>query len=74
MIKGENEMENFCVMCGDIIPEGRTVCPNCENTIFKMGALLQSKNAPKEDIDGAYDTITYIKTKKQNKMIEENIK
>ena len=57
-------MENFCVMCGDIIPEGRTVCPNCENTIFKMGALLQSKNAPKEDIDGAYDTITYIKTKK----------
>lgn len=23
---------NFCVSCGDEIPEGRTVCPNCEVT------------------------------------------
>ena len=22
-------MENRCVVCGDIIPEGRQVCPNC---------------------------------------------
>lgn len=22
-----------CVMCGDIIPEGRQVCPNCETKI-----------------------------------------
>jgi hypothetical protein len=24
------ENENRCVCCGDIIPEGRWVCPNCE--------------------------------------------
>lgn len=24
-------MENRCVCCGEIIPEGRMVCPNCEN-------------------------------------------
>ncbi len=23
-------MEDRCVMCGDIIPEGRQVCPICE--------------------------------------------
>ena len=23
-------MENKCVVCGAIIPEGRQVCPNCE--------------------------------------------
>lgn len=23
-------MENRCVCCGDIVPEGRWVCPNCE--------------------------------------------
>lgn len=23
-------MENRCVCCGNIIPEGRQVCPNCE--------------------------------------------
>lgn len=24
--------DNRCVSCGDIIPEGRQVCPTCENT------------------------------------------
>ena len=23
-------MENRCVCCGEIIPEGRMICPNCE--------------------------------------------
>ena len=23
-------MENRCICCGDIIPEGRQVCPQCE--------------------------------------------
>lgn len=23
-------MENRCVICGEIIPEGRQACPNCE--------------------------------------------
>ena len=23
-------MENRCVCCGEIIPEGRMVCPKCE--------------------------------------------
>lgn len=25
-------MPNRCVCCGEIIPEGRMVCPNCENS------------------------------------------
>ena len=24
-------MENRCIVCGAIIPEGRQICPNCEN-------------------------------------------
>ena len=27
---GERIMDNRCVSCGEIIPEGRMVCPNCE--------------------------------------------
>lgn len=23
-------MDNRCVCCGEVIPEGRMVCPNCE--------------------------------------------
>ena len=23
-------MENTCICCGVVIPEGRMVCPNCE--------------------------------------------
>ena len=26
---------NRCVCCGEIIPEGRQVCPNCENEVRK---------------------------------------
>ena len=25
-----NTTDNMCVCCGEIIPEGRQVCPNCE--------------------------------------------
>ena len=24
---------NTCIFCGDIIPEGRQICPNCEHNI-----------------------------------------
>lgn len=27
---GQAITENRCVCCGEIIPEGRMVCPNCE--------------------------------------------
>lgn len=26
-------MENRCVCCGEIIPEGRMVCPRCEEEV-----------------------------------------
>lgn len=25
---------NYCVCCGEEIPEGRMVCPNCERKVF----------------------------------------
>lgn len=28
---------NRCVSCGDVIPEGRQVCPNCECGNEKLG-------------------------------------
>ena len=28
-------MENRCVCCGEIIPEGIQVCPNCEELAFR---------------------------------------
>ncbi len=27
--------ENRCVCCGEIIPEGRMVCPTCERKVMK---------------------------------------
>ncbi len=42
-------MENKCVCCGAIIPEGRQVCPNCEsksNDKLKVGdKVYQFDNA-----------------------------
>ena len=37
-----NMSEEYCVMCGDIIPEGRMVCPICEKKW--KGALLKFLN------------------------------
>lgn len=30
--EGIAENADRCVSCGEIVPEGRQVCPNCENT------------------------------------------
>lgn len=30
VLDGNTASDNKCVVCGDIIPEGRQVCPNCE--------------------------------------------
>ena len=36
-------MEETCVICGEPVPEGRMVCPNCER---------KWKNEQKNDDDG----------------------
>ena len=28
-------MDNFCVCCGAIVPEGRMVCPMCEMSAYE---------------------------------------
>ena len=27
-------MENRCVCCGAVVPEGRMLCPNCEDELW----------------------------------------
>lgn len=39
-------MENRCIICGAVIPEGRQVCPNCEN-----GKLPKPKQEEEQDSD-----------------------
>lgn len=46
---------NDCVSCGSPIPEGRQVCPVCENDII---------NRPAHYTDGKIETIEFIEDKK----------
>lgn len=32
-------MDNTCVCCGEIIPEGRQVCPKCEKGVKENGKI-----------------------------------
>ena len=32
--------ENRCIKCGAVIPEGRQVCPNCENIYERLTERL----------------------------------
>ena len=29
-------MEERCIVCGAIIPEGRQICPNCEKAVTRI--------------------------------------
>jgi len=40
-------MDNRCVYCGEIIPEGRQVCPTCER--------LQTETTKAEKVDNVLD-------------------
>ena len=52
-------MEDKCVICNDVIPEGRMVCPQCENKQIKMGMILQSNHATDEEVKKAYNFIEW---------------
>lgn len=50
-------MENRCVICNDIIPEGLMICPNCEHTQIKIGMILQSSGATEKEVKEAYESL-----------------
>lgn len=37
-------MSNKCVCCGELIPEGRQVCPQCESKVEKMTRLIDANS------------------------------
>lgn len=41
-------MVDLCVVCGDIIPEGRQVCRNCEMRIM-YGVPREKQGSPKKE-------------------------
>ena len=43
--------DNRCLYCNEILPEGRMICPSCENNQMKIGMILQSHQSTKEEID-----------------------
>lgn len=48
---------NLCVVCGEIIPEGRQVCPQCES---------DPVNRPAHYTDGKIEVIDFIEDKKNS--------
>lgn len=46
-----------CLWCDEIIPEGIMVCPTCEQKEVKVGTILQTINATKEEIEDAYNRL-----------------
>lgn len=42
-------MDNRCISCGAIIPEGRQVCPNCEAPFIDNVELRKDWNLPIPD-------------------------
>lgn len=47
-------MEEYCVCCGEQIPEGRQVCWQCEQAVLKIGNALQSNTVSMEEAESVY--------------------
>ena len=41
--------DNRCVCCGEIIPEGRQVCPNCEKTLTDEPLIIKAVDTLKKE-------------------------
>ena len=39
--------QNRCICCGDIVPEGRMVCPRCENAATNYQYILPARQCGK---------------------------
>ena len=50
-------MEDRCIVCGEIIPEGRMICLQCERRYIKMGMILQDNQIMNDEIKRAFDFI-----------------
>lgn len=37
------ENENTCVFCGEVIPEGRQVCPRCEELVYRCNSAAHAQ-------------------------------
>ena len=52
---------NFCVICGEIIPEGLMACPLCEGRILEQSAVYNTnllKDAIKQEVKNANKNIS----------------
>lgn len=46
---------DVCVCCGNPVPEGRMICPICEQKEIKYGSILQSQDATAEEVEKVYE-------------------
>lgn len=42
-------MEEKCICCGEVIPEGRQVCPKCEGMALDMAVVTIDKTNKEEE-------------------------
>ena len=47
MIRGETMGQEYCVCCGNPIPEGRQVCLNCEHQLYDSNSIKHKSQEEK---------------------------
>lgn len=48
------QVDNRCVMCGEIVPEGQEVCPTCKSKTMEGKQSMNNRNS-----EGYYDPTAY---------------
>ena len=61
-------MVDRCVMCGEIIPEGRQICPICEKGEHNMADKMENRCTASLDYEAEYNRLL----RERDKMMAEN--
>lgn len=54
----ENEMNNTCIICDEIVPEGRQICPACEDTLKNLKVKMTKPKKKRRGISAPFVQLT----------------
>ena len=49
--------EDRCIICNKVISDGKMMCSLCEDACTRIGMILQSRDATKDEIKKTYNFI-----------------
>ena len=60
-------MDNVCILCGIMVPEGRMICPHCENDLSEAEKQYEQTLSEKKEAASAHPKWRFWRKKAKTK-------